>query len=116
MSNHVLELQIIGEDHNGEICLLSCITLSPSITGLDLAIKLNRQQFPIQLTFAITINKSQGQTLNHIAIDLCKYVFTHGQLYVTFSQSTSSHHVKVLLHENSMQKQTPNIIYNKILL
>ncbi len=90
--------------------------MSPSITGLDFAIKLNRRQFPIQLAFAMTINKAQGQTIKHVGIDLHKPVFTHGQLYVAFSRSTSSNHIKVLLNHDSPEKQTPNVVYTEILL
>jgi ATP-dependent DNA helicase PIF1 len=116
MSNRVLEIRLLTGDHVGEIALIPRITLSPSLTGLDFAIKLNRRQFPIQLAFALTINKSQGQSLNHIGIDLRKPVFAHGQLYVAFSRATSSQHIKVLLPDDSVQKKTQNVVYNEILL
>ena len=116
MSNRLLEIRLITGDHAGEVALIPRITLSPSLTGLDFAIKLNRRQFPIQLAFALTINKSQGQSLNHIGIDLRKPVFAHGQLYVALSRATSSQHIKVLLPNNSDGKKTRNVVYNEILL
>jgi ATP-dependent exoDNAse (exonuclease V) alpha subunit len=116
MTNRLLEIQLITEDHAGETALIPRITLSPSLTGLDFAIKLNRCQFPIQLVFTMTINKAQGQTLKHIGIDLRNPVFAHGQLYVAFSRATSSEHIKVLLDNESQGKKTHNVVYNEVLL
>jgi ATP-dependent DNA helicase PIF1 len=116
MLNCVLEVCIIRGNHNGETALLPQITLTPSIIGLDFMIKLNRHQFPVQLALAMTINKLQGQTIKHVAIDLCKPVFTHGQLYVTFFHVTSFQHLKVLLTPDSQLICIPNVVYNEILL
>ena len=116
MSSRLLEIKLITGDHAGETALIPRITLSPSLTGLDFAIKLNRRQFPIQLAFAMTINKAQGQTVNKVGIDLRKPSFAHGQLYVAFSRATSPEHVKVLLPDDCQAKSTRNVVYNEILL
>ena len=48
-----------------------------------------RRQFPIQHAFAMTINKSQGQTFtSKVAIYLRRPIFAHGQLYVAASRTT----------------------------
>ena len=39
-----------------------------------------RRQFPVRAAFAMTINKSQAQTLERAGICLDEPVFTHGQL------------------------------------
>jgi hypothetical protein len=78
MSNRLLQVHVLTGDHAGETALIPQNTLTPSLTNIDFAIKLKRRQFPIQLAFAMTINKAQGQTLTHIGIDLCKPVFSHG--------------------------------------
>ncbi len=63
----------------------------------------------------MTINKSQGQTLNQVGLYLPQPVFSHGQLYVTLSRITSYQHIKVLIsHDNSQDSQTKNIVYNEI--
>ncbi|HYT46639.1 MAG TPA: hypothetical protein VEP90_30210, partial [Methylomirabilota bacterium] len=116
MSNYLLKICLITGDHTGETALIPQITLSPSVTGLDFAIKLNKWQFPVQLAFAMMINKAQGQTVNQIGIDLRKPVFAHGQLYVAFSHATSSQHIKVLLPPESQVRKMRNVIYSEILL
>ena len=47
-----------------------------------------RCQFPLQLAFAITINKAQGQTLSRVGVLLPEPGFTHGQLHVALSRAT----------------------------
>lgn len=48
----------------------------------------------------MTINKSKGQTFDHIAIDLRRVVFTHGKLYVAMSRVRSGSTLKIYLDEH----------------
>lgn len=43
-------------------------------------------QYPIRPAWAITIHKSQGQTLERIVVDLGSGAFAHGQVYVALSR------------------------------
>ncbi|XP_021767527.1 ATP-dependent DNA helicase PIF1-like [Chenopodium quinoa] len=54
-----------------------------------------RKQFPIKLSFAMTINKSEGQTLNSVLLYLPRSCFSHGQLYVALSQAKKAKNVVV---------------------
>jgi hypothetical protein len=80
-----------------------------------LPIPLRRRQFPVRLAFAMTINKSQGQSVKHIGLDLRISVFSHGQLYVALSRCTSGNRIKVLLPPDQQDMCTPNVVYREAL-
>jgi len=79
-----------------------------------------RKQFPMRLSFAITINKSQGQTIPTVGIYLPRHVFSHGQLYVALSRDVSQTSIKILIKEGHIEGQqgifTKNVVYKEILL
>jgi ATP-dependent exoDNAse (exonuclease V) alpha subunit len=52
------------------------IIMSPF--GIDWPFVLRRRQFPIRVAFAMTINKSQVQTLNNVGVYLSSPIFYHG--------------------------------------
>ena len=93
------------------VSVRSSLSLFP-VLRLDLQ---TLRQFPVQLSFAMMINKAQGQSLKFVGIHLLSPVFCHGQLYVAFSRATSSQHIHVLLPKTSGNK-TPNIVYPEILI
>jgi hypothetical protein len=69
---------ILGGD--GRIHFIPRLTLC-TLPG-QLPFTLTRKQSPVKISFAMAGNKSQGQPLKSIGIDLRCPVFCHGQLYV----------------------------------
>ena len=59
--------------------------------------RLIRTQFPFRLAFAMTINKSQGQTFDRIGILLNTPCFSPGQWYVAASRVRSFDDLKVVI-------------------
>jgi len=93
--------------------LIPRIRLSPNTKTLFVPLK--RLQFPVRLAFAITINKSQGQSVEHVGINLQTSVFSHEQLYVSFSRYTSPLNISVLLSEQSQEnRKTFNLVYKEV--
>ncbi|WP_084079042.1 AAA family ATPase [Demequina sp. NBRC 110057] len=63
----------------------------PTVTGDGLGREVvgTFTQLPMKLAWAITIHKSQGQTLDNVIVDLTGGTFANGQLYVALSRCTS---------------------------
>jgi ATP-dependent DNA helicase PIF1 len=59
------------------------------------------------VSYATTINKLQGQSLDYVGLYLPKDVFSHGQLYVSLSRNKSKKGIKILIHDDA---KTQNIL------
>ncbi len=108
LGQRVIEVETITGNNVGKRVFIPCIIMSPS--EIDWPFVLRRCQFPIRMAFAMTINKSQGLTLNNVGVYLPSPVFSHGQLYVAISWVTSNANIKIV------NGQGPNgYIYKKVL-
>ena len=64
----------------------------------------------------MSINKSQGQSVKHVGLDVRNAVFTHGQLYVAVSRVTSVYNLKVIWDSNVGTPVTKNIVYPEVII
>ena len=55
-------------------------------THRRVGLTIQRRQFPLRLSYAVTFNKSQGKNLKFAVVDLRNAPFAHGQLYVALSR------------------------------
>nr|GFA69144.1 hypothetical protein [Tanacetum cinerariifolium] len=115
---NVINAEIVIGQHAGVRVLLPRIPLAPSEEDM-FPFKLKRTQFPVRLSFVMTINKAQGQTIPNVGVDLPESVFSHGQLYVTLSRGISCTTTKVLMKPEKQFDQrgvyTSNVVYQDVL-
>src|SRR6266480_3579872 len=112
ITRRCMEVRINGGDFDGQYRLIYRYTLSNS-TAFGFTLK--RTQFPIRLAFAMTINKSQGQSLQTVSINLRSPVFSHGQLYVALSRTTDVRRLSVFFSPENKEGLTLNIWYPEVL-
>ena len=64
----------------------------------------------------MTINKSQGQSLDTVVLYLPRDVFTHGQIYVALSRVTTKQGIKILVHDDKgkFKGTTTNVVYKEV--
>lgn len=105
--NNIIEATILTGKYKGEVVLIPRIPIMPA----DMPFSFKRIQFPVRLAFAMTINKSQGQSLQVCGLNLETPCFSHGQLYVVCSRVGNPSSLFVFANEG----KTKNVVYQKAL-
>ncbi|XP_020981551.1 uncharacterized protein LOC110273049 [Arachis duranensis] len=114
LGKRIIEAKVIIGSNTGQKVFIPRMNLSPSDHRIPF--KFNRRQFSILVFYAMTINKSQGQSLSNVSLLLRKLVFSQGQLYVTLSRVTTKQGLKILI-TNEVGKEstvTDNVVYNEV--
>lgn len=107
LTPNIIEATIMTGHAAGENVFIPRIPIIPS----DLPFQFKRLQFPVRLSFSMSINKAQGQSLKVVGLDLQKPCFSHGQLYVGCSRVGNSENLHILAPNG----RTLNIVYPEAL-
>ena len=128
-TNTMVKILPLGPDSSGKTLKIQVLNSSRTFLLPRIRFKcklrfntsytLHRIQFPLRLAYSLTFNKSQGQTLDKVVMDLRMPVFSHGLLYVGNSRVQSSNDLLYLLKEEDITDTVPttaNVVYPQLLL
>ena len=115
ISRRIIDVEVISEGAPIVKIPRICFEVKVGSRGITF----HRFQFPVRLCYAMTINKSQGQTLKQVGLDLRGEVFCHGQLYVALSRTTCRDNILCLVHPDRLIDSVPhvhNVVYSDFII
>ena len=111
-NSRVIQAELLTEEEPHPIVFIPRINFTATVCKRG--ISFSRVQFPLGTAYAMTINKSQGQTLSRIGLDLRSSAFAHGQLHVAFSCAQNKTSIMCLPPPSQVVDGVPytdNIVY-----
>ena len=116
INDRLIKATIANGAHKGRKVLIPKIMMYPT-ESKAFGFEWSRLQFPVRLGFAMTIHKSQGQSLKKVAVWLQESCFGHGQLYVAASRVGNPDDIKFYIKtiEGQPDFATRNIVYKELL-
>jgi ATP-dependent DNA helicase PIF1 len=118
LTANVVQILLLNGRRAGERVWLPRITLTHE-PDVALPMTVQRRQIPLQLAFALTINKAEGHGFRRVALCLTSSVFSHGQLYVAWSRAMDADACKAYDPEHVEADGslfTPNVVWKELLL
>ena len=103
----------LNKSCQGKEVLIHRMDMNPSENKLPF--NMTRRQFPViisfamNISFAMTINKSQGQSMSTVGLYLPSPIFSHGQLYVALSRVKMISVLKILIFEKDKRSTSKTI-------
>ena len=77
----------------------------------DNSFQFTRLQFPLRLAYAMTYNKSQGQTIERVLMVIITPPFTHGHVYVPLSKVTNYANIRMYCRDVDTVGFSPILTY-----
>ena len=106
--------QVIIKDIEGNVHIISYY--KDIIEKKDKSAKSYILHMPLKVSYALSIHKSQGMTIDALEIDLGENIFTCGQAYTALSRAKSLQNIKIIDVSKESFKTNPYVkeFYNNI--
>ncbi len=107
-TRNIAHVKIQTGIHAGRVVLLPRCSCHVSRENSGLPFDFTRVQFPLIPAYAVSVHKSQGQSLHRIGIVVDQDSFAHGQVYTALSRTSGWDNITILMFNND------SFIVNKV--
>ena len=111
----IAKFSVIIQLVSGACFTVSYFHVKPERADDEATKYLDFKYLPLQLSWAMSIHKSQGATIDCLEIDLGESIFTSGQAYVAISRARSSNSVKITNFDKKSIRVSKSVVefYNR---
>jgi hypothetical protein len=99
-TRNIVHVKIQTGKHAGRVVLIPRCSCHVSHENSGLPFDFTRVQFPLILAYAVSVHKSQGQSLQRIGVIVDRDSFAHGQVYTALSRTSGWDNITVLMPGN----------------
>lgn len=116
MGKYVVEgMFILGSNIGDKVCIPQLFFIPSDVI---IPFKFQQRQFQLVVSFVMTINKSQVQSLKNIWVYISSSIFSYSQFYMAISKVISWGGLKLLITDEDSQytNSTSNVLYKEVFL
>ena len=103
---------MLGGDNGNNVVFIPWMALDAGVS--DCPVLFYCLQFPVHLTYVMTMNKSQGETIKHVGLDLMSSIFCYGQDYVALSHCTHPRKIKIKIPHGQEDRKVSNVVWTEV--
>ena len=109
---HILKCRVLDGDNGNNVVFIPCMALDAGLSYSPVLFCC--LEFPVHLTYVMTMNKSQGETVKHVGLNLMSSIFCYGQHYVALSHCTHLRNIKIKIPHGQEDRKVSGVVWTEV--
>ena len=109
---HILKYRVLGGDNGNNVVFIPWMAVDGGVSYSP--VLFCYLEFPVHLTYVVTINKSEGETVKHVGLNLMSSIFSYRQDYVASSHCTHHRNIKIKIPHGQKDRKVSNVVWTEV--